>query len=31
MSKIIKICPTDPKKLLNPETGRCVIESNKTI
>lgn len=27
----INKCPTDPKKLINPLTGRCVIESNKTI
>ena len=31
MSKIISRCPTDPNKLLNPLTGRCVIESNATI
>jgi len=31
MSKIIQRCPTDSKKLLNPETGRCVIETNATI
>lgn len=31
MSKVIIKCPTDPNKLLNPLTGRCVIESNVTI
>ena len=31
MSKIIQRCPTDSKRLLNPETGRCVIETNATI
>lgn len=31
MSQIIQRCPTDLRKLLNPITGRCVIESNPTI
>ena len=31
MSKIIQRCPTDVSKLLNPTTGRCVLESNATI
>lgn len=31
MVNTINRCPTDPKKLLNPLTGRCVIESNATI
>lgn len=31
MSKIIERCPKDLKKLVNPKTGRCVMENNPTI
>lgn len=31
MSKNIERCPKDVKKLVNPKTGRCVLESNPTI
>lgn len=31
MSKNIERCPKDIKKLVNPKTGRCVLESNPTI
>lgn len=31
MSKKIERCPKDIKKLVNPKTGRCVLESNPTI
>lgn len=31
MSKIIERCPKDLKKLVNPKTGRCVMESSPII
>lgn len=31
MSKLLERCPKDIKKLVNPKTGRCVLESNPTI
>ena len=31
MNKNIERCPKDIKKLVNPKTGRCVLESNPTI
>lgn len=31
MSKLLQRCPKDVKKLVNPKTGRCVLESNPTI
>lgn len=29
--KIFKVCPSDPTKLVNPETNRCVKQTNPTI
>ena len=29
--KVFKICPSDPNKLVNPLTGRCVIQNNPTV
>jgi len=31
MSKNIERCPKDIKKLVNPKTGRCVMESSPII
>lgn len=29
--KIFKICPTDKKKLINPTTGRCIMQKNPIV
>lgn len=29
--KVFKICPTDPNKLVNPNTGRCIMQTSPIV
>ena len=29
--KIFKVCPSDPNKLVNPTTGRCIMQTNPIV